>query len=594
MRCALHTLKRALSITAGSGDNVGVLDGADATWRIYAGSATPSSAPFRVDQTGALYASNATISGTVTIGAGSSGISNLSDAGDLAMRDTASLVNNYSISGVIDGWSPTEEGIVNATKDGVAVKVHEVTTDGDVTVLSDYAQIDPTQIYKVTLSIYSDDGTTGTRYFGMYAYDADMVAYILPATVADKDIPDGQNVARHFKIPANTKYVRIRYLNRGNAGISVTNYFYSPSLVAVDTYIPSGWRHSSDTTYIDGGHIYTGSITADQLTTTSAVITATAQIQDAIITNAKIANLAVTGAKIADATITSAKISDLSFSKITAGTSNASITIGSSGYIKSSNYSAGSAGFKIDGDGDAEFNDVTVRGAIIAQSGSNINGLYIGDDTIPYGKLEANSVRTNEIYIDGDVDFKATGTRQGIKGLQDIYFDSSKSTSYPYVQLNLGNILIAQSSSGSQLSLGTDTTLNVTSDFEVIAGDNILLSTNDHVVGAFKYVGQRVFDGSAPTSWTSLNLSSYVGSRRALVLLMVHNGSSSTNSYRFSHSTSYEQETDPQNYPGVFSTRIGATRDENFVWCLTNTSGYIYWWAELGYSTEIWLLACIT
>jgi len=191
-------ISSATTITAGSGDNVGVLDGADATWRIYAGSATPSSAPFRVDQTGALYASNATISGTVTIGAGSSGISNLSDAGDLATLD----------------------------------------------------------------------------------------------------------------------------------------------------------------------------------------VVGTAQIENLAVTNAKIDDLAVTGAKIANATITSAKISDLSFSKITAGTSNASITIGSSGYIKSSNYSAGSAGFKIDGDGDAEFNDVTVRGALITQAGSALNADYLTAGTI--------------------------------------------------------------------------------------------------------------------------------------------------------------------------------------------------------------------
>jgi len=387
-------ISSATTITAGSGDNVGVLDGADATWRIYAGSATPSSAPFRVDQTGALYASDATISGTVTIGAGSSGISNLSDAGDLATLD----------------------------------------------------------------------------------------------------------------------------------------------------------------------------------------VVGTAQIDDLAVTNAK--------------------ISDLSFSKITAGTSDASITIGSSGYIQSSNYSAGSDGFKINGAGDAEFNDVTVRGALITQSGSDINGSYIGSGTITYGKLAANSVRTNELYIDGDVDFQATGTRQGIKGLQDIYFDSGKSTSYPYIQLNQGNILIREKEGGAELYLeesgvrlnngGYNATLTISS------GGDIFLNSQGRTNGVLNYSGATVFDGSAPTSWDDLNLSSYVGSQRALVLLMVHNGSSTNNSYRFSHSTSYAQGPDPEDYPGVFSTRIGATNDENFVWCLTNTSGVLYWWAELGYSTTITLLAYIT
>ncbi|GAG80212.1 unnamed protein product, partial [marine sediment metagenome] len=43
-------------ITAGTGNNVGVLDGNDAAWRIYAGHATPASAPFRVNQAGKCYA----------------------------------------------------------------------------------------------------------------------------------------------------------------------------------------------------------------------------------------------------------------------------------------------------------------------------------------------------------------------------------------------------------------------------------------------------------------------------------------------------------------------------------------------------------
>ena len=52
-------------ITAGTGDNVGVLDGADTTYRIYAGNATPASAPFRVSQAGVLTATGAVIDGDI-------------------------------------------------------------------------------------------------------------------------------------------------------------------------------------------------------------------------------------------------------------------------------------------------------------------------------------------------------------------------------------------------------------------------------------------------------------------------------------------------------------------------------------------------
>jgi len=56
------TIAAGTKITAGSNNNVGVLDGADGTYRIYAGHATPASAPFRVAQ-----------DGTVTIESASSG-----------------------------------------------------------------------------------------------------------------------------------------------------------------------------------------------------------------------------------------------------------------------------------------------------------------------------------------------------------------------------------------------------------------------------------------------------------------------------------------------------------------------------------------
>ena len=61
-------------ITAGTGNNVGVLDGADATYRIYAGNATPASAPFRVTQAGVMtatagqYIENFTAGETITSG----------------------------------------------------------------------------------------------------------------------------------------------------------------------------------------------------------------------------------------------------------------------------------------------------------------------------------------------------------------------------------------------------------------------------------------------------------------------------------------------------------------------------------------------
>ena len=71
-----------------------------------------------------------------------------------------------------------------------------------------------------------------------------------------------------------------------------------------------------------------------------------------------------TAANIANAVITSAKIADLAADKLTAGTiSSKLIQIGggTAGVIQSDNFSAGSVGWRIRGNGDAEFNSITVR-----------------------------------------------------------------------------------------------------------------------------------------------------------------------------------------------------------------------------------------
>ncbi len=62
--------------------------------------------------------------------------------------------------------------------------------------------------------------------------------------------------------------------------------------------------------FMDGSLILAGTVAAGQLVTGTAVITESAQLANAIVTNAKIANLAVDTAQIADAAVQTAKIGD--------------------------------------------------------------------------------------------------------------------------------------------------------------------------------------------------------------------------------------------------------------------------------------------
>jgi hypothetical protein len=96
------------------------------------------------------------------------------------------------------------------------------------------------------------------------------------------------------------------------------------------------------------------------------------------ITDAFIQNGTITNAKIANLAIDSAKISGLTADKITAG------SIGVGDYIQSTGYVPGSAGWRINGDGKAEFSDVTVRGTVVgsAITGGTITGSVITGATI--------------------------------------------------------------------------------------------------------------------------------------------------------------------------------------------------------------------
>ena len=90
-------------------------------------------------------------------------------------------------------------------------------------------------------------------------------------------------------------------------------------------------------------------------------------VQNGTITNAKIANLAVDNAKIAN----------VSVDKLTAG----SIAVGQ--HIQSTGYIAGTQGWRIDGNGNAELSNATVRGTVFATNGQ-FSGTILGGSATTY------------------------------------------------------------------------------------------------------------------------------------------------------------------------------------------------------------------
>jgi hypothetical protein len=132
---------------------------------------------------------------------------------------------------------------------------------------------------------------------------------------------------------------------------------------------------STDNTAADGSPFFyrTVATTINGVSVPAGAYMKAAFIHDATITNAKIADLAVDNAKIAD----------LSVSKLTTG----SIAVGT--YAQSTSYIAGSAGWRINGNGAAEFSDVVVRGTVYASAGQ-IGGNTIDSNAIRAGQTSFN------------------------------------------------------------------------------------------------------------------------------------------------------------------------------------------------------------
>ena len=155
------------------------------------------------------------------------------------------------------------------------------------------------------------------------------------------------------------------------------------------------WRYDASvpewTTKVDGADLISNSIVAGS-------IAAAAIVASHIGANEIIANIA----NIKDAIITSAKIASLSVTKLTSGDiESVTINLLSAGpaKIKSDNFLANVSGFQILGDGNAEFNDVNIRGDLDAGKIEISDVMYFHKDN-PANTQDIQSWQTDEETVD--------------------------------------------------------------------------------------------------------------------------------------------------------------------------------------------------
>ncbi len=153
---------------------------------------------------------------------------------------------------------------------------------------------------------------------------------------------------------------------------------------------------------ITASQIASGTLTADKLAA-GTIIAGSGVIANGAITNALIGSLAVDTANIAAGAIVEAKIG------------NGEITTAKiANVIQSTNYAAGTAGWKIEKAGAAEFSNVIARGAIYASSGT------IGSATIDSTSVQSTNYSANSagwrLQNDGNAFFNNLSARGYISG----------------------------------------------------------------------------------------------------------------------------------------------------------------------------------
>lgn len=159
------------------------------------------------------------------------------------------------------------------------------------------------------------------------------------------------------------------------------------------------------------------------------------------ITEDKLAVGAASAAIVRDGSISDIHIDNLTVAALTGGTiSGETIIVASGGTIQSANYDPGVAGWAIFADGSAEFQNVTVRGVLDAEVGSDISGTYVSDgdlsatlDLTTAGSLSANYVAgVSGWAIDGNgsAEFNDVTVRGSIAGGSTIDIGGADASSF--------------------------------------------------------------------------------------------------------------------------------------------------------------------
>lgn len=315
-----------------SSDKTVGLSATASDWAFWAGGANTNNAKFRVNHAGQLWATSATITGNITATSGRIGNCSIENG-------TLSITNANSTYAVFEGNGKTNGYFHIAT-----IKITGSYTDRAMVIGAQSRGYGYSEINVQFINANSAD--PGLNFFNQTGRGD---WYIKKTATSTWNI--------YCKKSEDYGYTRIlKYIDSPNVTLtwgSGNADLPASSTRATQLAGSSAWCYNNDSTYINGGNIYTGTVTANAIA--SNAITAD-KISANAITAAKIKSGEVTSDKIATGAITSTKINVSQLSAISANL----------GSITGGSINIGNGKFKVDSSGNFTATNGSLTGTVNA------------------------------------------------------------------------------------------------------------------------------------------------------------------------------------------------------------------------------------
>ena len=419
--------------------------------------ASDTNAVFRVGHNGVLIATNATITGSVTATSGKIGNCSIENG-------TLSITNANSTYAVFEGNGKTNGYFHIAT-----IKITGGYTDRAMVIGAQSRGYGYSEINVQFINANSAD--PGLNFFNQTGRGD---WYIKKTATSTWNI--------YCKKSEDYGYTRIlKYIDSPNVTLtwgSGNADLPASSTRATQLAGSSAWCYNNDSTYINGGNIYTGTVTANAIA--SNAITAD-KISANAITAAKIKSGEVTSDKIATGAITSTKINVSQLSAISANL----------GSITGGSINIGNGKFKVDSSGNFTATNGSLTGTVNATTMRAKQNYSVYSDTFDtYQKIIEWSGQSGlNIGLIGD------GKTSGASGANIILYGK---TIYCYddlsvlLNLSVGKKLVAETISASIINATDSLSVDKTSTFKGATTFNSTLTCTS----TSTFSGTATFTGS--------------------------------------------------------------------------------------------------